>query len=107
MATGLAGGTAVLAGVYAQAGPAPSLTVPFGLAGIGLLVAAGLMVASIRSDVIELILGGLAGGAFGVTLAEMSSQATTLADHYKSLWVPVALGVLFVAYLAFRPDTET
>jgi uncharacterized membrane protein YsdA (DUF1294 family) len=64
------------------------------------------MLASVRSDLIELILGGLAGGAFGVTLAEMSAQATTVEDHYKSLWVPVALAVLFVAYLAFRPDGE-
>jgi hypothetical protein len=101
--TGLAGAAAVLAGAYPHGGVATSLTVPLALAGIGLLVAAALMLASIRSDLIELILGGLAGGAFGVTLAEMSAQATTIENHYKSLWVPVALAVLLVAYLASGP----
>jgi hypothetical protein len=56
----------------------------------------------VRSDLVEVILGGLAGGSFGVTLAEMSAQAATIPDHYKSLWVPAALGALLVAFLAFK-----
>jgi len=60
------------------------------------------MVVEARSDLVELILGGLAAGAFGVTLAEMSAQAATIDDHYKSLWVPAMLASLLLSYLASR-----
>jgi H+/Cl- antiporter ClcA len=55
------------------------------------------------ADLVEVILGGLAAGTFGVAFAEMSAQAATIEDHYKSLWIPMLLGGLLVAFLACRP----
>jgi hypothetical protein len=90
------------ASAYAQRGDAPSLAAPFALGGLGLAVAGILMALGARSDLVEIILGGLAGGSFGVTLAEMSAQAASIEDHYKSLWVPAAIATLLVLFLAFR-----
>jgi hypothetical protein len=105
---GIAGGTALIAAVQASGGPAPSLSFPFAIAGVGLLVAAFLAGSGLRPDLVEAILGGLTGASFGVTLAEMSAQASTIEDHYKSLWVPAAIASLFVMFVAFRrqPDHE-
>jgi len=102
LATTVAAAIALLTAASSVTSPAPSLGAPFALAGLGLLVAAGLMVTEARSDLIELILGGLAAGAFGVPLAEMSAQAATIDDHYKSLWVPTVLASLLLSYLASR-----
>lgn len=102
IATAVAGLVAAATSAAALQGQAPSLAAPFAMAAVGLLLASGLMFAQVRPDLVELTLGGLAGGSFGVTLAEMSAQAGTIADHYKSLWVPAALAVLLLSFLAFR-----
>lgn len=99
---GIAGGTALISAVQALTGPAPSLSFPFAIAGAGLLVAAFLAGSGFRPDLVEAILGGLTGASFGVTLAEMSAQASTIEDHYKSLWVPAVIASLFVLFVAFR-----
>lgn len=104
-ATGLAGAIALVAATNAFGGDAPSLATPFALSGLGLFLAAALMAIGVRSDLIEIVLGGLAGGSFGVSLAEMSAQAATVPDHYKSLWLPVVLAALLLSFLAFRSDS--
>ena len=106
IATGVAGVVGISVSPYSLQGPAPSLAAPFAIAGLGLLVAAVLMAIPARSDLIEIIIGGLAGGSFGVTLAEMSAQAATIQDHYKSLWLPAFLAALLVSFLAFRSDSS-
>jgi hypothetical protein len=100
--SGLAGATALVAAESASRGQAPSLAAPFAIAGLGLILAAVLMLMGARSDLVEIILGGLVGGSFGVTLAEMSAQAATIEDHYKSLWVPAGIAALMVLFHAFR-----
>jgi hypothetical protein len=102
VATGLAGAEGLVASGYSLQGPTPSLAMPLALAGLGLLVASVMMLIPARAELVEIILGGLAGGSFGVTLAEMSAQAATIQDHYKSLWVPAVLAALLVSFLAFR-----
>lgn len=108
-ATATAGGGIVglLSAAAAARGEVPSLTGPFAIAGVGLLIAAALMAAEVRVDLVEVLLGGLVGGSFGVTLAELSAQALTVDDHYKSLWVPAVIGALLVSFIAFRaPDSD-
>lgn len=100
-ATGVAAVGAIAAAVTAASGQAPSLTVPFLLSGSGLLLASAFTWFDIRRDIVEVVLGGVAAGSFGITLAEMSAQAMTIADHYKSLWIPMAIGTLLVVYLVF------
>jgi hypothetical protein len=102
LATVAAAGVALASAAYANGGGTPSLALPFAISGLGLLVAAGLMMNGIRAELVEIILGGLAGGSFGVSLAEMSAQAASIPDHYKSLWVPAVLAALLVSFLAFR-----
>jgi hypothetical protein len=77
-ATGFAGAMGIVTAGYALRGSAPSLAPPFAITGIGLVVAAILMVFGARAYRVEIILGGLAGGSFGVTLADMSAQAATI-----------------------------
>jgi hypothetical protein len=103
LATVAAGVIALVGAGSAYGGGTPSLVVPFVLAGIALVLASGLIAAGVRSDIVELILGGLAGGSFGVALAEMNAQVMSIPDHYKSLWIPAVLGALLVSFLAFRP----
>ncbi len=103
VATAALGLTSLLGSPSASTGVAPSLAIPFALAGAALVVAAALMWLEWRADLVELILGGLAAGTFGVALAEMSAQAATIDDHYKSLWIPMLLGSLLVSFLACRP----
>jgi len=102
LATGLAAAVGLAASAYAVHGSAPSLAAPFALGGLGLAAAGIFMALRARSDLIEIILGGLAGRSLGVTRAEMSSQAASIEDHYKSLWVPAAIATLLVSFLAFR-----
>jgi hypothetical protein len=104
-ATALAGVVALLTSLSSRNGDAPSLAAPFLLAGIALVMASALIYLGLRSDLVEIILGGLAGGSFGVTLAEMSAQALSIPDHYKSLWVPTSIAALLVAFLAFKGDS--
>jgi hypothetical protein len=102
LATVVAGAIVLRAATSAVNSPAPSLVTPFALAGVGLVAVAVLMYLEARSDLVELILGGLTAGSFGVALAETSAQAATIDDHYKSLWVPAVLAFLLLSYLASR-----
>jgi TRAP-type C4-dicarboxylate transport system permease small subunit len=104
-ATALAGAAALLTSLASRDGEAPSLGAPFLLAGFALVIASALIYFRLRSDLVEIILGGLAGGSFGITLAEMSAQAQSVPDHYKSLWVPASIAALLVAFLAFKGDS--
>ena len=98
----VAAATALSASVTAITGQAPSLSAPFLASGLALALASALSWWEIRHDLVEVLLGGLAAGAFGITLAEVSAQALTIPDHYKSLWIAMVMSALFVAHLAFR-----
>ena len=106
-ATALAGLVALIGWANAPLQEAPSAALPLAVAGIALLVAAALMTASKRPDLVELLLAGLAAGAFAVILAEIEAQAAVTPDHYGSLWIPIALGGLLIAFRAFgRPSKD-
>ena len=91
----------------ASNGEAPSSGYPLAVAGIALLAAAALMAISKRPDLVELILVGLAAGAFGIVVAEIDALTAISPDHYGSLWMPIALGALLIAFRAFgRSPTQ-
>ena len=103
-ATALAGLVALIGSANASVQEAPSSGLPLAVAGASLLLAAVLMMASKRSDLVQLILGGLAAGSFGIVAEEISALAAVTPDHYQGLWIPMALGGLLIAFRAFgRP----
>ena len=101
VATALAALIALVGAANAPVQEAPSSGFPLAVAGIALLVVAALMAASKRPDLVELVLAGLAAGAFGIILAEIEALTSVTPDHYGSLWIPIAVGGLFVAFRAF------
>jgi hypothetical protein len=103
-AVGVAAATAIASYFTARSGDAPSLAIPFLLSGLALAVASVCIWLEVRDDLVQAILGAMAAGSFGITLAEMSAQAVLIPDHYKSLWVPMALAGCLVAYRIFRRE---
>lgn len=57
--------------------------------------------ASKRPDLVQLILGGLAAGSFGIVAQEISALAAVTPEHDQGLWIPIALGGLLIAFRAF------
>ena len=101
VATAVAALIALVGAANAPVQEAPSSGFPLAVAGIALLVVAALMATSKRPDLVELVLAGLAAGAFGIVLAEIEALTSVTPDHYGSLWMPIALGGLFIAFRAF------
>jgi hypothetical protein len=101
VATVLAGLIALIGSANAPVQEAPTSGFPLAIAGVALLVVAALMATSKRPDLVQLLLAGLAAGAFGIVLAEIEALTAITPDHYGSLWIPIALGGLLVAFRAF------
>jgi uncharacterized membrane protein HdeD (DUF308 family) len=88
VATVLAGLVALIGAANAPVQEAPTSGFHLGVAGIALLVVAALMATSKRPDLVELVLAGLAAGAFGIVLAEFEALASVTPDHYGSHGFP-------------------
>jgi uncharacterized membrane protein YczE len=106
VATALAGLVALVGSANPAVEEAPSSGFPLAVAGIALLVVAALIAMSRRPDLVQLVLAGLIAGAFGIVLAEIEALTAVTPDHYGSLWIPMALGGLLIAFRAFGPRSR-